>query len=87
MLEINKEGVEPEVEELPMGNVGEELGLGTEVEQVHVQLLAEGDLHVPAKEERGAQLEDDLLLIKVNRVNLRQEGRDKRLEDLELEMS
>ena len=63
MLEINKESIEPEVEELPMGNMGEELGLGTQVEQVHVQFLAQGDLHVPAEEERGDQLKIDLFLV------------------------
>ena len=69
MLDINKEGVEPKVEELPMRNMGEELRLGTHVEQVHVQLLAASDLHVLAEEEeRGAQLKDDIFLVPVNRV-------------------
>ena len=50
-------------------------------------MALKGDLHVATEEERGAQLKDDLLLLKVDCVDFGQEGRDKGLEDLELKMS
>ena len=55
VLEVNKEGVEPEMKELAVGNVGEEFRFSAQVEQIHVHLLTEGYFNIPTEEKRSAQ--------------------------------